>query len=256
MVTKNTMKVRSTLLKAWIKSPQHAWQYLYGKQSGSTAMALGTLIHTALLEPKELTKRYVVKDYDARTKEGKAREEEIKTAGLIPVTQSDWDVVQTTKRNAFANPTIAALLNARGANKEFQIETDTLTGTIDYYDKKTGTLLDVKTASNAEPHAFARSFNSYLYHVQLALYRRLLVDNGMPVNRAWCLVVETTSPWNVDLYMVPDEWLAIGDTLIDAQLPDLLYAIEKESWRTGYQMMPSSLDTYFKTEWIKQNSDY
>jgi hypothetical protein len=82
------------------------------------------------------------------------------------------------------------------------------------------------------------------YHVQMAIYRRLLAATGIEVKRCYVIVAETASPYNVDMYRVPDEWVAKGDEIVDAEVPLLHYAIRENNWMTGYNDTIKSLGDY------------
>ena len=74
--------VSNSILAKMARSPLHARAYIDGERKGPTAaMLVGTAVHTAVLEPRRFSAEYAVFQGDRRTKEGKARYDEIKESG-------------------------------------------------------------------------------------------------------------------------------------------------------------------------------
>lgn len=236
-------KISPSLLMAWCKSQQAAWQYLYGPKQETAAMNLGSAVHCAILEPEELHKRYTLKDWDGRTKEGRERAKEVEATGLLALSEAEWEKVQGIYKNAMQNEVIKEIVSGDGCHREVKLETDRFKGIIDLY-TDSGYLIDLKTTSDANPYGFSRSYLRMYYHVQMAIYRRLLAATGVEVKRCYVIVAETASPYNVDMYRVPDEWVAKGDEIVDAEVPLLHYAIRENNWMTGYNDTIKSLGDY------------
>ena len=82
---------RSDLLKLQ-KSPAHAKWAMEHPAEPTPALAFGTAVHMAVLEPEEFAKNYKVAQFDARTKEGKAeRQDALDHGERQPVCQTPAD---------------------------------------------------------------------------------------------------------------------------------------------------------------------
>ena len=77
------------------KSPAHYLSSLSIKREETAAMAMGTAIHTAVLEPDTFSDRYVIapENIDRRTKDGKAQWAELESSGKLILSAPDAEKV-------------------------------------------------------------------------------------------------------------------------------------------------------------------
>jgi len=194
----------------------------------SAAMELGTAVHVGLLEPK-LLKRYRLRDWDLRSKEGKKRQAEVEGDGNTYIPSADYAKMMAMIDSCRDRQEIAYYLEHKSAKTEFPLVCK-ITGDpvrycksmIDLYSDKTlvdvkttrslhdfdRTLVDVKTTRSL--HDFDRAFFDLYYDVQLAIYLLNLTANGQEVKAVKVIAVESEPPFQAQLIEVPDETIVIG----------------------------------------------
>lgn len=163
------------------RSPLHYWQrYLNPDREPvepTPAMALGTAIHTAILEPDTFADVYAIAPkVDRRTKDGKASWEafqtECATLRKTPISADDYETCGAISRRLHGHPA-ASVLFGSGVPEQSVFWTDAETGVLckcrpDWLHG--GAIVDVKSTEDAGRDAFARSVVRYGYHVQAAWY--------------------------------------------------------------------------------------
>jgi hypothetical protein len=75
-----------------------------------------------------------------------------------------------------------------------------------YVDAMGDMLVDLKTTQAADPNAFNRTVLNNKYYLQAAIYSKLT-----GIERFLFIAAETASPFNVAVYELSNDWLAIGD---------------------------------------------
>lgn len=156
--------------------------------SDSAAFALGRALHVRLLEPEQWSKLVVVKPrWDARTKAGKIARESFERFlsrrlldfygdkdDLTVISADDEELVDGMVAGVLANPIAFTLLAEPGLREQavrwpwspatwLKCKFDLLTDT--------DMVVDVKTAADPSPRAFAQAAGKYGYHRQAALYQ-------------------------------------------------------------------------------------
>lgn len=181
------------------KSPAH---YRYGRRTETSAMSLGSAIHAALLEPDLFDKEWIAKDWDARTKAGKARAEEVEALGLKALPNADYQDALRIRDTIHADTMLNAVLtHAQGEAEVSAFAVDEETGVRfrvrpDWWIGPEGLVLDVKTTKDGRDHSFASDIAKYGYHAQEWLYRRgIEAATGQPVSAFIFLAVETEPPF-------------------------------------------------------------
>jgi hypothetical protein len=206
--------VSASHLHAVARSPYHYWSRFLDSNriplEPTAAMRLGTLVHTAVLEPDELSKRYST-CLPRNTKAGKEQAERMATAGIEAVTGSDMALALSMANSVRNHPAAAALLAQGKAEQSFWWD-DTTTGLRckcrpDWYYGTT--VIDLKTTTDASPSGFARSIATFRYHVQASHYLTGL--HG--AKRFVFIAVEKTAPYAVAVYELDDAAMAAGDEL-------------------------------------------
>lgn len=209
------------------RSPAHYWAWKITPTEQTAAMAFGSAVHTAVLEPEDFDKLYAVKpECDRRTKEGKATyaEFEAALAGRMELSRTDAMRIDAIRASVGSHAQAVSLL--KNPVKELSFywidkETGVLCKTRPDAIAGNGLLVDLKTTADASPTEFRRKIANYRYDVQLAMqilgirealsqagllesHRELLCD--LPV----LLAVETEAPHQVGLYSLPETWLESG----------------------------------------------
>lgn len=226
--------VSASHLKEAMRSPYHYWaRYLDPNRTPvepTAAMELGTLVHTAVLEPDELLQRYAVAG-DRRTKAGKEQAERMAADGIEAVSESDMALALGMAASVRNHPAAAALL-AHGQAEQSFWWTDLSTGLRckcrpDWYQGIT--VVDLKTTTDASPAAFASSVAKFGYHIQAAHYLAGLHGAELFV----FIAVEKTAPYAVAVYELDAAAMALGRTMRDNALDVIATCKAADLW-PGY----------------------
>ncbi len=200
------------------RSPAHYRASLAAPRAPSAAQQLGTLTHLAILEPDEFARRVRIEpDVNRRTNAGKAElaEWQASLPDDAEIASAEQHALALAMREAvLAQPFARALLDA-GRAETTLLWTDAETGVAckarpDWLPEGHAVILDLKTAADASPAAFARAAGNFKYHVQESFY----LDAARAVLNAdlafLFLVVETAPPHAVALYQLDDEARRVG----------------------------------------------
>ena len=215
------------------RSGQHYWaRYVDPNRQPvrpTAAMTTGSLVHCAVLEPNELSKRYGIAP-DRRTRAGKEAAAEMQANGIEPVSEADMLLAENMARAVHHHPYAAELLSA--GKPETSIWWD---------DPQTGlrckcrpdwingsTYVDLKSTTDASPKGFAKSVANFRYHVQAAHYLACgLFDQFV------FIAVEKEPPFAVGVYELDADALAEGQRLRDRDLQRIANCRAMAAW-PGY----------------------
>jgi exodeoxyribonuclease VIII len=215
------------------RSGQHYWaRYVDPNRQPvrpTAAMTTGSLVHCAVLEPNELSKRYGIAP-DRRTRAGKEAAAEMQANGIEPVSEADMLLAENMARAVHHHPYAAELLSA--GKPETSIWWD---------DPQTGlrckcrpdwingsTCVDLKTTTDASPKGFAKSVAGFRYHVQDAHYLACgLFDQFI------FIAVEKEAPFAVGVYELDADAFAEGQRLRDRDLQRIANCRAMAAW-PGY----------------------
>lgn len=226
--------VSASHLHAISKSPAHYYaRYLAPNRPPSiqtSAMLFGSLVHTAVLEPYELSKRYGVCP-PRNTKAGKEAAAQMKADGIEAITQSDWNTAAAVSDAVYDHPIASELLSEGAPEQSFWWD-DTKTGLRckcrpDWL-KSNGTIIDLKTTQDASPKGFAKSIANFRYHVQAAHYLQ-----GLDAERFIFIAVEKTYPFAVAVYELDGPTITEGLQLAARDLRRIAACRERNEW-PGY----------------------
>lgn len=216
-------------LDAIARSPAH---YRYGEREDTAALRQGRAIHTAVLEPELFEATYALA-------EGRRN----KSAEKTELTKLEWETCKGVAAAIAEHPTCEDLFaNGEPEESVFWHDTDTLllcrcrpdwTHYGDNIDRQPY-LLDLKTTKDASPGGFARTVDTYRYHVQAAFY----LDGWSAAVSRWCdefifIAVEKTPPYAIGLYRLPDWKIEEGRQLYRRDLATYEYCRDREEW-PGY----------------------
>ncbi len=202
--------ISASQLKTVMQSPYHYWsRYLDPNRVAmvpTAAMRLGSLVHCAVLEPDELSKRYQLAP-DRRTKEGKASVIEMAAAGIEAVSEADMVLAVNMAVAVHGHPTAGALLQSGQAEQSFWFD-DIPTGLRckcrpDWFDGTT--IVDLKTCQDASPTGFAKAVANFGYQIQAAHYLA-----GTLATRFIFVAVEKQAPYAIGVYELNTEALIHG----------------------------------------------
>lgn len=251
--------VSSSYLALFRNTPAHA-RYEMLHPSDSKAMRLGTAIHTAILEPADFGKRYMVSP--SATKRSKADRE------LWAKAEETWPGVEFRPEEELteieeiavlvrAHPTVSRLLDTK--LRELSIvwvdeETGlTCKARLDAVTRYAGYtwIVDLKTCEDASPSEFSRSIGRYCYHVKAAHYRTGLATL-MPAERKFVWVaIEKKPPYGIAVYEVSDGLLAQGEEERYAYLAQWAKAKESDYWPS----YPTDISPIDLPRWQQRRAD-
>ena len=165
------------------KSPAHYYaRYLDPDREPvepTPAMALGTAVHTAILEPAEFDNLYTVipEGLDRRTKEGKQVYSLIKESGKTPLKFDDMKRIIKMQEAVHAHPISKAIWSLDCVFESSILQIDKESGIEckirpDLYvkpcdDFPNGIVIDLKTTTDASSQAFAKSAFNLKYYIQV-----------------------------------------------------------------------------------------
>lgn len=92
------------------------------------------------------------------------------------------------------------------------------------------TVVDLKSTTDASTEAFAKTIASRRYHVQAAMYRRILKALGAPDVRFYFIALETGGLPKVNVRELNQRALDLGDDVLDADLEKLAECRANNRW--------------------------
>lgn len=231
--------VSPSRLKVLARSPLHYYDRFLAPdrepQETTPAMAVGTALHLAVLEPDTIAARVAVApSVDRRTKAGKeaaaAFEEE--AAGKTVISRDDYDRVRSMAEAVRQHPAARFLLDLPGAVEQSYIWTDRrgidCKCRPDWHANDRSIVVDVKTTKDASRPEFMKSIANFDYHLQAAWNRQALGAEQFLI-----VAVESQRPWAVAVYPVSGALLAAGERRIEAALDTLADCQQTGHW-PGY----------------------
>lgn len=173
--------VSNSMLSDFARSPYHCWALHHNpgrpQRQATASMAAGTLLHTLVLEPAEVPRRYIVRPegLDMRTRAGK--EWTAQAIGLEIITADQYTTAEAQRDAIMAVPELAALLS-QGESEVSAFWRDEATGMqcrmradhVHPLPDGRVMLLDLKTARDSDPSEFGRTVARFGYHRQAAWY--------------------------------------------------------------------------------------
>ena len=205
-------------IKEFMKSPNHLLSYWDREKVTTPAMLKGTLIHTLLLEPEKMEKEYATWLGGRRAgNEYKTFQEENQGKTIIKPEELEEaeKIIKTAKNNVLLNL-------KKGVELEilWKMNLIPFRGFVDFYGA--GFIGDVKTCSDASPKAFQRDFIKFKYYIQAFLYghanETLRFAGENP--DYFILAVETSPPYNSQMYKVSTEFIEKGKEEVHKALQD------------------------------------
>ena len=230
--------VSASLLKTCVKqSAAHAAWRQANPMDPTPAMKLGTATHAGVLQSEEAGDLIAVApDVDRRTKSGKAEYAEwLDGVGdRLVITPEQSDLAWAMTQAVHAHPEASRLLaDCYATEVEVFRDIDGLTckAKVDAMDDA-GTIVDLKTTTDASPEAFGRQCANLLYHLQLAWYSEV-VGVGVGAASAFIIAVENSAPHAVAVYQLGRDTLDIGSRLCEVGLARWRHHLAAEALTGG-----------------------
>lgn len=206
-----------SVLKEMRKSPLHyRYRELHAPEE-TPAMLLGRGAHTAILEPLQFMREYVLWDNgDRRGNAWKEFEATHTAAGKTILKRAEYDLCVAMQEAVRSHPEASKYL-ARGRAEQVVTWTDDETGLFckmraDWLCDVPGlqVLVDVKSTNTVDAVLFGSNAARMGYYAQLAHYGRGLRAVGLPMP-AKLIAVESKPPHDVAVFDVDGDALAAGE---------------------------------------------
>lgn len=183
------------------------------KQEQTAAMALGSAVHTMVLEPHKFDEEFAIApEYDGRTKEGKEIRASFEASciGKTILKQSDYEIANRC-RDAVKSA-IAPFFKSGIAEASFFSEFDGIAVKCrpDWYNSDIATIVDLKVVQDASPDGFTKAIANFQYYLQSALYIDVLRSLGHDVAKFVFVAVEKDSCNMVGVYELSPEAIDFG----------------------------------------------
>jgi hypothetical protein len=199
----------------------------------SPAMRLGTFVHTAVLEPDDLDRRYAI----SSARRGTKAHTELINKGIEPVTQAQWNQAHAMCDAVRNHPEAAWLLSDGKAeqsvwwdDEQFDLRCkcrpDWWNGDI---------VIDLKTTLDASSRGFAKSVANFRYHVQQMHYLQ-----GTKAARFIFIAVEKEYPFAVGVYELDNDACGVGEELRQRDMQRIKTCKQTNQW-PGYSNEISTL---------------
>jgi hypothetical protein len=221
-----------------IRKAPALFQYRREHPSETTpAMRMGTLVHTAILEPERMSELLLAPHINRRTTAGKAEWEAflIKSEGREIVTEEELEKLDAIRKAVWAHPAAGKALGMLREVEASIFWTDPATG-VECRCRPDGILsngliVDVKTTKDARPDEFVKSVANYRYHVQAAYYSDgyKAVIGDAPKGFAF-IAVETEPPHLVAVYVASEAMILRGRADYEADLATYKRCEESGEW--------------------------
>lgn len=201
------------------------------KPESTPAMAFGSLVHLATLQPHLVEAQYAV--YPGATRRGKEWDAFVEAnAGKEIVKADEMEQALLIAAAVRAHP-VASLALAEGRAEvelawrdletgiECKGRTDWIGG---------GCVFDLKTTQSVDTHDFTRTIAQYDYHAQLAFYVDGARHMGMDVGAAGLIGVEKEGPFDVIVAELDADVLEAGRILYRQWLRLYARCLDTDTW--------------------------
>lgn len=200
---------KSLMTKA-LRSPAHYRAAVDGKSDEPTkAMQIGTVTHTAILEPHLLDSIVAIRPEGLSfvSKEGKAWRAE--NADKIVLDYQEMADIKNMADAVRRHPSFEpSHLDNKIEASVFAEDEETglpLKARPDLWAEGIGLILDVKTTDDASEEAFLRTIQKFAYHVQAAHYIEMTGASDFVF-----IAVERNAPYAVAAYRLDPGWIELG----------------------------------------------
>lgn len=245
------------------KTPYHLRSYLDSPPAEPTpALRMGAAVDCLTFEPELFDKQFVVapKSLNRRTKEGKETWAKLQADKRTLLTDAEHQEALGTAKAIRSNPVWVDLSHTGEAQLSF-VWRDPVTGLLckcrpDWYDEETQTVIDLKTARDADPEKFSKAVADYGYHIQAAFYSDGIRACGKPVKRFIFGVIEKpddrntfeASPRLMAFYELSIEDIDAGRDSYVSSLAAVNFCMINDEWE-GYT---NSVIQITRPHWAKR----
>jgi exodeoxyribonuclease VIII len=234
------------------QTPAHFREQRLKPKKDSDAMRLGTAVHTAILEPMEYEKRYMLgPKVNRRTKKGKeqwleALQEAIDKGMELLEPDIYYPPIamrERVRKSKFFNEVLSHGVTERAVfAKSGGIFCK---GKMDYFKPEEVEIIDLKSTLIAAPQVFEKDIKKFKYHWQAAFYIDLIKAVTGQDASFKILAVEKIPPFGISLQEIGFDLLAIARREIAETQARLALCYANDDW-PGY---PEKLFTHRANEY-------
>jgi exodeoxyribonuclease VIII len=225
-------------------------------QKPKSHYAIGTLLHTAVLEPDKFESSYTIApDCEKRSNADKEiwriSEELASLENKVLVKSGDLEEINRIRDSVFSHKSAAAAIQCGGSFEPSLYAKDPDTGILlrarpDLVSNGNA-IIDLKTTTfgGASKHSFARSIAKFRYDCQAAFYLDMIALCEDPKDVFVWIAVEKEPPYAVAVYYLDEKSIQAGRTQYRADLAIYKESVESGNWG-GYsqEMEEISLPDY------------
>ena len=199
----------SSRLRELLKSPAH---FKANLRREAEALALGSLVHTLVLEPHAFSERYlVVPKINGSTKAGKAQKAALANETRTVVNGEVMAEASACATSIMSHRVYQQIRDAQVEHTVFWTDEETGIECKARFDVVGPWLVDLKTTRDASPKGFQRGIATYGYHIQAAHYMAGAIANGMDPRGFLFACVETSPPYLPAGYLMGNPTLEQGE---------------------------------------------
>jgi hypothetical protein len=225
MIDINERPLSFSSLSNFAISPLHYIKYITKQRITSPQMALGSLVHTLILEPSEVSKYIVSPKFDLRTKAGKEGKQifEDENIGKEIIDPDVWQTAKDMQESVFSFSKSKSILdNLVETEKEFKIPIlgMPMRGFIDGLGNMGGAvytnpyIAELKTSQTSDPNEVPKDFFNKKYYIQAAVYTLALRELGIIGSESFApfmyIVVESKAPYIVTVFQADEKYIQYG----------------------------------------------
>jgi hypothetical protein len=243
-------------------SPLHYWTNCLSpnkpEQKTSDAMALGTAIHMAILEPERFAATYIASPrFDRRTKQGKQDSDgfraDCERRGLTDIDEQDFETCKRVRDSVRATSAAEIILET-GSSEVTMVWEDPIEGVLckGRLDWLSAVILDFKSTIDARHSAFSKQVANMGWHIQAAFYTdgyRAITKIEPPFIFG---AIEKSAPFGCAFYELGSEEVDAGRKLYRKWLAQYAKCLGNKTW-PGY---PSEIKKLNLPAWaMKETQD-
>lgn len=259
----SSMGLSRSALMEFKRSPFHYWHKHLADTDNrvepSSAMVMGNLVHTMVLEPHKFDAEFVLRpQMDRRTNAGKMAFNAFTMSlqgrqGVTYEQVEEADAIQKAIRN---QSLCGALLmdckieqsiyfTHEGTGIQCKVRPDAWNNTI---------VVDLKTTNDASFRAFQSSAFKYGYFLQAGMIHQGLASIGLSLEKFVFMVAEKESPHAVALYVLDDEAIDFGVNQFNTLIESFAQCQQNDKWPSfGLQVL--TVPSYAQYEVIETEYD-